>query len=248
MSAADGATYYPVLSGVTEGDTVVTAGSFLIDAETRLNPALGSAFIGGSSGGKAPSAVRPTTPDDKDTKVAAALAKLSPEDRKLAEAQRWCPVLGEELGSMDVPVKLDLGGKPVFVCCRGCTKQAKADAARALQKVDELRARAAGKTPPDAPRPLPKPLSKLTTEELAEVRAALAELPPADRKLAEAQVMCPVTDEPLGSMGKPLKVVVGARAVFVCCKGCDKAVLKNPEKTLKKLAEVEKSLAPEGQP
>ena len=30
--------YYPVLDGLDEGQTVVTVGAFLIDAENRLNP------------------------------------------------------------------------------------------------------------------------------------------------------------------------------------------------------------------
>ena len=38
--------------------------------------------------------------------------------------------------------------------------------------------------------------------------------------------------EPLGSMGKPLKVTVGDDAVLVCCKGCLNSVKKNPEKML----------------
>src|SRR5262245_55084267 len=41
----------------------------------------------------------------KDDKIAAALAKLSPEDRKSAEAQKICPVSQKPLGSMDTPVK-----------------------------------------------------------------------------------------------------------------------------------------------
>jgi hypothetical protein len=36
-------TYYPVLFGLSCGNHVVTNGAFLIDAETRLNPAAGKA-------------------------------------------------------------------------------------------------------------------------------------------------------------------------------------------------------------
>ncbi len=57
---------------------------------------------------------------DKDKDIREALAKLSPEDRALAEAQKTCPQSGQPLGSMDVPVKLTVKGKPVFICCEGC--------------------------------------------------------------------------------------------------------------------------------
>ena len=51
----------------------------------------------------------------------AGLAKLSPEDRRLAEAQGYCAVQEDSrLGSMGTPVKLLLKGQPVFLCCRGC--------------------------------------------------------------------------------------------------------------------------------
>lgn len=48
------------------------------------------------------------------------LAELSPEDRALAENQKVCPVSGEPLGAMGAPVKLDVKGQPVFICCEGC--------------------------------------------------------------------------------------------------------------------------------
>jgi Cu(I)/Ag(I) efflux system membrane fusion protein len=62
------AAFYPVLRGLQAGDRVVTNGSFLIDAETRLNPAAGSIYFGGSGTAKGTQgavAVRPSTPEDK---------------------------------------------------------------------------------------------------------------------------------------------------------------------------------------
>lgn len=65
---------------------------------------------------------------------------------------------------------------------------------------------------------------------------ALAELSPEDRALAEKQQICPVSDHPLGSMGKPYKVTVQDREVFLCCQGCEAAIKDNPEKYLAKLS------------
>src|SRR5207302_7854934 len=116
MSSPDGAMYYPVLSGLNHGDLVVTSGSFLVDAETRLNPAVGSVYFGGSGGSQAKrtsaSTVRPSTPENPDAKIQAALAKLSSDDRKLTESQRFCPILPtNRLGSMGPPVKLIIEGQ-----------------------------------------------------------------------------------------------------------------------------------------
>ena len=44
------------------------------------------------------------------------------------------------------------------------------------------------------------------------------------------QKVCPVSNQPLGSMGKPIPVTVGDRTVYVCCAGCIDAVKKNPGK------------------
>src|SRR5258708_36806765 len=66
-----------------------------------------------------------TAKKDPDAKIKAAMAKLSEADRKLAEAQRYCPAEPENrLGSMGTPVKLEVGGKPVFLCCAGCREDA----------------------------------------------------------------------------------------------------------------------------
>ena len=42
--------YYPVTKGLRQGDKVAAAGGFLIDAETRLNPAAAATYFGASGG------------------------------------------------------------------------------------------------------------------------------------------------------------------------------------------------------
>ena len=42
--------FYPVVKGLRAGDRVAAAGAFLVDAETRLNPAAGSTYVGASGG------------------------------------------------------------------------------------------------------------------------------------------------------------------------------------------------------
>lgn len=89
--------------------------------------------------------------------------------------------------------------------------------------------------PPPAEAPSARP--KLSPEDEAEIRASLAKLPPADRKAAEAQRLCPIQGEPLGSMGVPIKLTLKGETVFVCCKGCVGQAQKDPDKTLKAVAE-----------
>lgn len=141
MTGPDGVTYYPVLAGLAAGDMIVTAGSFLVDAETRLNPAAGSIYYGGSgSKNVAGGNVRPSTPDDEDGKIRRALAKLSSADRRLAEAQAYCPILkNNRLGVMGVPVRLTVHRQPVFVCCKGCVDEALEHPQQTLATVSELR-------------------------------------------------------------------------------------------------------------
>jgi hypothetical protein len=133
--------YYPVLRGLELGDKIVVAGSFLIDAETRLNPAAGSIYFGGSSGGKSGvSTVKPSTPDDEEAKIKATLAKLPMADRLLAEAQKYCPILKDSrLGSMGAPDKIILEGQPVFLCCRSCIQDAQANPKETLAKIAQLK-------------------------------------------------------------------------------------------------------------
>jgi uncharacterized protein (TIGR03000 family) len=74
-----------------------------------------------------------------------------------------------------------------------------------------------------------------TADEKGEIAANLAELSPEDRKLAEAQKMCPEEEEPLGAMGVPIKILLKGQPVFLCCKGCIAQARKDPDKTLAKV-------------
>jgi len=150
--------YYPVLKGLEPGDRIADAGSFLIDAETRLNPAAASSYFGasgGPQGGRDESSggqrfePRPDAPAvraDRGAKAGeptaeemANIARLPEEDRQLALGQRACPVTGAMLGSMGVPYKVVLKGQPVLLCCPGCKDKAKDAPDETLEKVARLK-------------------------------------------------------------------------------------------------------------
>ena len=143
--------YYPVLSGLSSGDRVAAAGSFLLDAETRLNPGAASAYFGasGSSGGGGATGSSSTSGSESGSpnandKVPSAddlenIAKLPVDDRELAIAQGVCPVTDEPLGSMGVPIKIMLQDRPVFLCCKGCVPQAQENPEDILKKIGPLK-------------------------------------------------------------------------------------------------------------
>jgi Cu(I)/Ag(I) efflux system membrane fusion protein len=158
--------YYPVVSGLEPGERVAAAGAFLVDAETRLNPAAAASYVGasGATQAKQGSSVRPraTSNDRNKTGNRAAKSKANAKEAGAAKA--------------------------------------------------------------------------LTAEELQNVE----QLSVLDRELALAQGTCPITDQPLGSMGVPPKVTVKGQTVFLCCAGCEPKVKRDPDKVLKKLAETKK--------
>jgi hypothetical protein len=68
-----------------------------------------------------------------------------------------------------------------------------------------------------------------------ETATALSQLSDADRAAAIAQKVCPVSDKPLGSMGKPPRVAIDGQDVFLCCLGCEDTIKSDPARYLAKL-------------
>jgi len=141
--------YYPVIDGLLPGDRVAAAGAFLVDAETRLNPAAASAYFGASGTpsssaaptshqhGSPPEAASPgaSPSGDAPNEVRDNLTKLPEADRALAERQAKCPITNMPLGSMGVPFKMIVEGTPLFLCCEGCKGQVDKDPKAALTKI-----------------------------------------------------------------------------------------------------------------
>lgn len=70
---------------------------------------------------------------------------------------------------------------------------------------------------------------------MEKMEKGLAKLSESDRASAMKQHVCPVSGEMLGTMGEPVKLTVNDQEVWICCNGCKKDLLDNPDKYLSKL-------------
>lgn len=197
-----------ILNGVKKGEQVATRGNFLIDSQMQL---------AGNPSLIDPTKAEPARDVTLTEEMIAAFSKLSDDDRRLAENQRICPVTKMPLGSMGTPPKVEVNGRTVFLCCQGCEAQL-------LDNPEKFLANLTSDVAPD-------------NEEDPAIIAALSELSPADRAIAERQKICPVAEYRLGSMGAPKKVDVNGTPVFICCEGCRESLLAEPDKYLARLAE-----------
>ena len=78
------------------------------------------------------------------------MSQLSPEDRKAAEAQKFCPVgvtfddkgkpVRGLLGSVGKPVKMLIKDQPVFIMCPSCTKEFEESTDKYLAVLGKIRA------------------------------------------------------------------------------------------------------------
>lgn len=168
-----------------------------------------------------------------------------------------CVVAGGKLGSMGKPITLVHKGREVKFCCSGCEPKFKADPDKYLKKIDaaviEQQSAAypmdtcliSGDKLGDKPTDfvyenrlvrlccdmcvdtfLKNPNAHLAKLNDAAVKAQLADYP--GKK-------CPVSGQDLGSMGKPIDMMVGHQLVRLCCAGCVEKTQANPVGMLDKV-------------
>ena len=171
-------------------------------------------------------------------------SKLSAQDRLRIEIQQICPVSGKPLGSMGDPIKVRLGEQSAFVCCQGCTSGPVAPEHWA--RVQNNLAEAQGTCPiMDKPvdgtmkftvvegQPIfvccPPCIEKIQADPkvaLAHVQSHYAQTVKErqdthDRWQIAAQKICPVSGDPRGSQGEPVKVRLGEQeSAFLCSRDC----------------------------
>ena len=109
-----------------------------------------------ASGEPSPDAgAKKTSPGGYDTdalakRIEESMSQLSAEDRKLAEAQKHCPVgvefdddgqpTGGLLGSIGKPVRMTVEGQSVFIACPSCAEPFKEDTANYMKVLAKIRA------------------------------------------------------------------------------------------------------------
>jgi YHS domain-containing protein len=168
------------------------------------------------------------------TKYAAGRIEITVTSATVADAaaiaqQKVCPVMDEPLGSMGQPVKVMVGDKAIYLCCKGCIKKVKAEPAKYVDAVygDSLAVSGDASLPAGTER----------------VREGVYKVSKVDEPFIAAQKNCPVMEDSLHAMGGPLRVEVEGRAIYICCAGCAKLIIANPKKYFDQL-EAEGVVAP----
>jgi Cu(I)/Ag(I) efflux system membrane fusion protein len=129
---------YPILSGLKAGQKVASAGAFLIDAESRLNPSLAAGYFGANqseSRNASPSPVGKLSQKPLPAKSGSLKQGISREDQALIDKQRICPVTELPLDSMGGPISVQVSGRKVFICCAGCEQRLKAEPDKYLTRL-----------------------------------------------------------------------------------------------------------------
>lgn len=141
-------TYFTVLDGLSEGDEVVVRAGFLLDSQRQIEgmpslffpqgaaPPAGHSGHDGHEGHETSNTSAASAPSDMEL-MRTELAKLSPKDRATAEKQHVCSVTGKMLGTMGPPLKLEVQGQTVWLCCPGCKETLLKEPEKYLKKLND---------------------------------------------------------------------------------------------------------------
>ncbi len=160
---------------------------------------LAAAFLPVSGCQKDPADV-PAEPKTEAEAERDPLEGLSAEDRAAVLAQKICPVTGEALGSMGLPIKLTVEGREVFICCEGCEAPLRDEPEKyfaILDKATGADADADAESEPAAAEDSEEAAAE-TSDAGAEAEAA-EEAAPAEPAAAEPAATEPAEEAPAGN-------------------------------------------------
>lgn len=166
-----------VFEGIDEGENVVSKSTFLLDAQMQLqgNPSLIDPDKSVAFDSK-----NTELTDAEREEIRSAMAPMSVADRKLAEAQVICPVTEVRLGSMGMgtPIKLEVNGRTVFICCEGCRDGMVNESEKFFKILDDyLSGKSKNQSKNDSDFVIPKTKSELPQMQLPQMELPQMELP-----------------------------------------------------------------------
>lgn len=148
------------------------------------------------------------------TRPEVTVALLEESDQAGLAQQKVCPVTGNPLGSHGTPIKLLVGGQPLYLCCRGCIEDVRKAPERYAKYLPTSSREREEAAPPKRPQSL---------------ALSVAQATPSDLPAIQRQEVCPVLGSRLGAHGTPIKITRGDQSLFVCCSACVRRVQENPD-------------------
>jgi hypothetical protein len=91
------------------------------------------------------------TSADPEADIKFNLASLGPEEKRIAEQQKYCPIMDNvRLGEIGRPFKITVNGVTAYVCCENCVQEAQDEPEWALSKILQLMQNRAAEVVPRA--------------------------------------------------------------------------------------------------
>jgi Cu(I)/Ag(I) efflux system membrane fusion protein len=221
--------YYPVIAGLEEGDRVVTRGSFLVDSQFQIS--------GKSSLLYPRSEARAGVPEGLTAREWDHFSKLPDTERAAALAQMSCPGCNMNLGALGVPYRLEIHGRTVYLCCKGCATTVQKDPEAAFAKLA-------------ATRPTDTNTHDVISTDVNSTDASStdgADVPTGDplggentdtaddRQAANQQRICPPCGMGMEGVESPVRLEIEGRTVFLCGPGCADAVKQDSQAAFAKI-------------